>query len=90
MARVVFARNAEGTELLWQAGLQWPSHALLLFPIVGRLEDDTLRHDGKIYPMTQPDLRATSASTGSSADRVLRLTLTDSAGDVPLIRSRFR
>src|ERR1700761_5402735 len=45
--------NAEGMELLWQAGPQWPRHAPLLFPIVGRLKNDTLRHDGKTWPMTQ-------------------------------------
>ncbi|KJC46724.1 aldose epimerase [Bradyrhizobium sp. LTSP885] len=46
-------RNAEGTELLWQAGPQWSRHAPLLFPIVGKLKNDTLRHAGKTYPMTQ-------------------------------------
>ena len=46
-------RNAGGTELLWQAGPQWPRHAPVLFPIVGKLKNDTLRHNGKIYPMTQ-------------------------------------
>ena len=46
-------RNAEGRELLWQAGPQWPRHAPILFPIVGRLKNDRLRHDGKTYPMTQ-------------------------------------
>ncbi|WP_076862705.1 aldose 1-epimerase family protein [Bradyrhizobium mercantei] len=45
--------NAEGRELLWQAGPQWPRHAPILFPIVGRLKNDTLRHGGKTYPMTQ-------------------------------------
>jgi len=46
-------RNAEGRELLWQAGPQWPRHAPILFPIVGRLKNDTLRHNGRSYPMTQ-------------------------------------
>src|SRR5262245_10798659 len=46
-------RNANGVELLWQAGPQWPRHAPLLFPIVGKLKNDTLHHDGKAYPMTQ-------------------------------------
>ena len=52
-AELCSLRNAEGTELLWQAGPEWPRHAPLLFPIVGRLKNDTLRHDGKTYPMTQ-------------------------------------
>lgn len=46
-------RNADGVELVWQAGPQWPRHAPVLFPIVGRLKNDTLRHGGKSYPMTQ-------------------------------------
>jgi galactose mutarotase-like enzyme len=46
-------RDAEGRELLWQAGPQWPRHAPVLFPIIGKLKNDTLRHAGKTYPMTQ-------------------------------------
>ena len=42
-----------GVEFLWQAGSQWPRHAPLLFPIVGRLANDELRHRGKTYRMTQ-------------------------------------
>jgi galactose mutarotase-like enzyme len=44
---------AGGTELLWQAGPVWPRHAPVLFPIVGRLKDDRLLHDGASYPMSQ-------------------------------------
>jgi galactose mutarotase-like enzyme len=39
--------------LLWQAGPAWPRHSPVLFPIVGRLNNDQLRHRGKTYPMTQ-------------------------------------
>ena len=46
-------RDASGEEWLWQAGPAWPRHAPVLFPIVGRLKNDRLRHDGKTYPMTQ-------------------------------------
>lgn len=42
-----------GAELLWQAGPEWARHAPVLFPIVGRLAGDTLRHDGRGYRMTQ-------------------------------------
>jgi galactose mutarotase-like enzyme len=42
-----------GLELLWQAGPAWPRHAPWLFPIVGRLKDDQLRHRGRTYRMTQ-------------------------------------
>src|SRR5919202_3323924 len=41
------------TEFLWQAGPEWPRHAPLLFPIVGRLANDELRPRGKTYRMTQ-------------------------------------
>jgi len=46
-------QNADGHELVWQAGPPWPRHAPLLFPIVGRLKNDELRHQGKLYPITQ-------------------------------------
>jgi galactose mutarotase-like enzyme len=45
--------DATGEEMLWQAAPIWPRHAPVLFPIVGRLKDDTLRHDGKSYRLTQ-------------------------------------
>ncbi|MGF6312152.1 galactose mutarotase-like enzyme [Bradyrhizobium sp. i1.8.4] len=73
-------RNAEGTELLWQAGPQWPRHAPVLFPIVGRLKNDTLRHNGKTYPMTQHgfarDRRFVSVDQGP---RSCKLALVDDA-----------
>lgn len=46
-------RTAVGHELLWQAGPEWPRHAPVLFPIVGRLAGDTLRHRGQALRMTQ-------------------------------------
>jgi galactose mutarotase-like enzyme len=52
-AELCSLKSADGLELLWQAGPQWPRHSPLLFPIVGRLKNDRLRHDGKTYPMTQ-------------------------------------
>lgn len=52
-AELCSLQDADGLELLWQAGPQWPRHAPLLFPIVGRLKNDELRHGGKAYPMTQ-------------------------------------
>ena len=45
--------DATGTEMLWQAASVWPRHAPVLFPIVGRLKGDTLRHDGKAFRLTQ-------------------------------------
>ena len=52
-AELCSLRNADGQEVMWQAGPEWPRHAPILFPIVGRLKDDVLRHAGKTYPMTQ-------------------------------------
>lgn len=46
------ADDAAG-EMLWQAGPAWPRHAPVLFPIVGRLQDDTLLHRGQAHRMTQ-------------------------------------
>ncbi|SDT59023.1 aldose 1-epimerase family protein [Bradyrhizobium canariense] len=73
-------KNAEGRELLWQAGPRWPRHSPLLFPIVGRLKNDELRHNGKTYPMTQHgfarDLRFGWIERGANS---CTLVLTDSA-----------
>lgn len=41
----------DGRDLLWDAGPLWPKHAPLLFPVVGRLRDDTLRLDGRTFPL---------------------------------------
>lgn len=46
-------KDGSGVEFVWQAGPAWPRHAPLLFPIVGRLANDELRHRGKTYRMTQ-------------------------------------
>jgi galactose mutarotase-like enzyme len=46
-------KNADGLELLWQAGPEWPRHSPVLFPIVGRVKNDEYRHRGKTYPMKQ-------------------------------------
>lgn len=52
-AELCSLRDAVGQELLWQAGPAWPRHAPVLFPIVGRLVNDTLTHRGVEYRMTQ-------------------------------------
>jgi galactose mutarotase-like enzyme len=52
-AELCSLKTAAGLELLWPAGPQWPRHAPILFPIVGRLKNDELRHRGRVYPMTQ-------------------------------------
>lgn len=46
--------NESGLEYMWQADkAYWGRHAPILFPIVGRLQDNQYRLDGKSYQMTQ-------------------------------------
>jgi galactose mutarotase-like enzyme len=52
-AELVSLRDAQGFEFLWQAGPEWRRHSPVLFPIVGRLKGDALRHRGRTYPMSQ-------------------------------------
>jgi galactose mutarotase-like enzyme len=52
-AELCSLKAADGQELLWQAGPEWRRHAPLLFPIVGKLKGDRLRHRGQTWPMTQ-------------------------------------
>lgn len=53
-AELVSLRDPHGRELMTDADPAfWTGHAPLLFPIVGRLNDDTLRVDGRSYPMKQ-------------------------------------
>ncbi len=52
-AELCSLKHASGIEFIWQAGAAWPRHAPLLFPIVGRLKNDELRHQGRSYRMTQ-------------------------------------
>ena len=40
-----------GLDLLWDGGALWPRRAPLLFPIVGGLMGDTLRHGGRDFPL---------------------------------------
>ena len=43
--------RADGRELIWPGLPLWPSHAPLLFPIVGALDGHRLTVDGRDYPM---------------------------------------
>jgi galactose mutarotase-like enzyme len=52
-AELCSLQAADGLELLWQAGPAWPRHAPWLFPIVGRLANDELRHRGQSYKLMQ-------------------------------------
>lgn len=51
---VSLKRNADGSELIWQADpAVWKRHAPVLFPVVGKLAGDVYRFDGKTYEMHQ-------------------------------------
>jgi galactose mutarotase-like enzyme len=79
-AELCSLRTAAGLEYVWQAGPEWKRHAPLLFPIVGKLKNDTLHHRGKSYSMTQHgfarDLRFKWVDRGHSS---CRLVLNDDA-----------
>lgn len=53
-AELTHLRDAEGRELMTDADpAYWTGRAPILFPIVGRLNGDALRLDGRDYPMKQ-------------------------------------
>jgi galactose mutarotase-like enzyme len=54
-----------GRDLLWSAGPLWPRHAPLLFPVVGGLRDDSLRHRGLTFPMPKHGFARDSVFTWS-------------------------
>lgn len=79
-AELVSLRNAEGLEFLWQAGPEWRRHSPVLFPIVGRLKGDQLRHRGQVYPLTQHGFaRDKPFAWAQTTARSCTLVLTDDA-----------
>lgn len=53
-AELQVLRTTEGTDFLWNGDpAWWRGRSPLLFPIVGRVPDDTVRIDGKSYTMHQ-------------------------------------
>lgn len=90
-AELCSLEDGGGIEFVWQAGPEWPRHAPLLFPIVGRLANDELRHRGKTYRMTQHgfarDSRFAWAERGESR---CTLVLEDSEATRALYPFAFR
>ncbi|WP_095091605.1 aldose 1-epimerase family protein [Mesorhizobium sophorae] len=79
-AELVSLQDAEGFEFLWQAGPEWRRHSPVLFPIVGRLNGDQLRHRGQTYPMTQHGFaRDKPFAWAQSGPQSCTLVLTDDA-----------
>jgi len=79
-AELCSLKTTDGLEVLWQAGAEWKRHAPLLFPIVGRLKGDQLRHRGASYPMTQHGFARDSRFAWEERGQTsCRLVLTDNA-----------
>ncbi|WP_428376854.1 aldose 1-epimerase family protein [Lichenicoccus sp.] len=99
LAAVVSAQGAElhsistpaGGELLWQAGPEWPRHAPVLFPIVGRLANDRLLHRGAPTRLTQHGFARDRAFTFIERDVTgCRLVLEDDAQSRAIYPFAFR
>ncbi|RWN15732.1 MAG: aldose 1-epimerase family protein [Mesorhizobium sp.] len=79
-AELIALQDAYGFEFLWQAGPEWRRHSPVLFPIVGRLAGDHLRHRGRTYPMTQHGFaRDKPFAWARKGPRSCTLVLTDDA-----------
>jgi len=90
-AELCSLRDAAGREYLWQAGPAWPRHAPNLFPIVGRLKDDRLLHDGKEYRLTQHGFARDRRFTWLAQEKTsCRLVLADDAETRALYPFAFR
>jgi len=90
-AELCSLRDAAGEEMLWQAGPAWPRHAPVLFPIVGRLKDDTLRHEGRSYRLTQHGFaRDRGFAWLNRSPTACRLVLHEDAGTRAMYPFAFR
>jgi galactose mutarotase-like enzyme len=90
-AELCALRDAAGRDYLWPAAPPWQRHAPVLFPIVGRLKNDTLLHDGRTTRMTQHGFARdrTFAWVEHSAS-TCRLTLSDDAASRAIYPFPFR
>lgn len=81
--------DADG-QALWHGGPDWSRHAPVLFPIVGRLTDDTLIHQGRSYRLTQHGFARDSLFTWveRSAERAV-LELRESPETLAIYPFRF-
>lgn len=90
-AELCSLKDGGGVEFIWQAGPAWPRHAPLLFPIVGRLANDELRHQGRTYRMTQHGFARDSRFAWSACDESrCTLVLEDSEATRALYPFAFR
>lgn len=52
-AELLSLKDGKQKEWLWQAGPQWPRRSPVLFPIVGKLKDNTAHIENKLYTIPQ-------------------------------------
>lgn len=79
-AEIISLKSTEGLEQIWQAGPEWPGHTPLMFPVIGRTLDNTIRHKGREYPMPQHGFaRDHEFEVVESSDSTLTLRLQDNA-----------
>ena len=85
-AELCSLKTADGLELLWQAGPEWPRHSPLLFPIIGEVKDEQIRVRGKVYSMLRHGVARDNDFTFVERSPVwCRLVQTDT----PETRARF-
>ncbi len=90
-AELVQLGTVAGVEVLWQGVEPWPRHAPNLFPVVGSLARDTLRHQGKTYRMTQHGFARDRHFTWLEATTTtVRLELRDDAASRAIYPFAFR
>ena len=80
-AELIRLQDADGRDFIWKGDSEWwASHAPLLFPIVGRMPNDTIEVDGRSYPMSQHGFARGSNFTIQRFDKhscMLRLVAND-------------
>ena len=90
-AELCSLQDAGGKEMMWQAEPVWPRHSPVLFPIVGRLRDDRLLHDGQAYRLTQHGFARDRRFTWAERDATsCRLVLQDDAATQAMYPFPFR
>ena len=79
-AELCSLQTADGLELLWQAGPEWPRHSPLLFPIIGEVRNEQIRVRGKVYRMLRHGVaRDNDFTFVERAPQACKLVQTDTA-----------
>ncbi len=91
-AEVQSMKTASGTELIWQADPAiWGRHAPLLFPIIGRLKDQSYTLNGKAVSISQHGFaRDTEFTVERQSDTSVTLSMGDSEATRAVYPFAFR